>query len=88
MAAKCIIMRAENRVFPGACGFGDFYAILSVKKIVLGAQRMRAKLPPRLLYTASQRLLHGFALYSVRSSRNNIVIVFFETCKESTIIIS
>ncbi len=25
-------MRAKNGVFPSVCAFGDFYAILSVKK--------------------------------------------------------
>ncbi len=32
-------MHAKNRVFPSVCASDDFYAILSVKKKALEAQR-------------------------------------------------
>ncbi len=35
-------MRAENGVFPSVCAFGDFYAILSVKKSAFGAHKGNA----------------------------------------------
>ncbi len=40
---ECINMHIENRVFPSVSAFGDFYAILSVKKWAFACQRKGLK---------------------------------------------
>ncbi len=55
-------MHAENRVFSSVCAFGDFYAILSVKKSASGAPHMGERFSkPRAqhaLYNETHPSLH------------------------------